>query len=218
MRLIFIHGWSFGPEVWDTLAPLLPEWEQARVDIGYFGPQSLPQRRDDDILIGHSMGFPWGLQQWGLQQRRGWRGLIAINSFARFLQSDDGRGCVNPAELRAIQKALSRDAGACVAAFRRSVATMPPPPKANVTRLADGLNLLRDFDAATDLDGSPGALPSLVLASENDPLVPPAAAEDLAEILGGKLVLHQGGGHGLPWAAPEWCAAQISGFLTQNGF
>jgi len=84
--------------------------------------------------------------------------------------------------------------------------------------LADGLNLLRDFDAATDLDGSPGVLPSLVLASENDPLVPPAAAEDLAEILGGKLVLHQGGGHGLPWAAPEWCAAQISGFLTQNGF
>lgn len=213
MRLVFIHGWSFGPEIWDDLAPLLPDWEQTRVDIGYFGPQTLPDRRDDDILIGHSMGFPWGLQH-----RRDWRGLIAINSFSRFPQDDDGRGCVNPAELRALQKALSRDAGACVAAFRRSIATRPPPPKANVTRLFDGLTLLRDFDARTSDAASQNALPSLVLASENDPLAPISAAADLAKILGGALALHPGGGHGLPWAAPEWCAEQISGFLTQNGF
>ena len=62
MRLVFIHGWALGPEIWDDLAALLPA-PQIRVDLGFFGPPSLPQLLGGDILIGHSAGLLWGLRQ-----------------------------------------------------------------------------------------------------------------------------------------------------------
>jgi pimeloyl-[acyl-carrier protein] methyl ester esterase len=204
MRLVFIHGWALGPQIWDDLAARLAGFAQTRVDLGYFGEPDLQDGRDGDILVGHSLGLLWGLSQ-----RRDWRRIVAVNGFARFPRDAEGRGCVRPAELRAMRAALERDAAGCAGAFRRELGVAPAPGAAQKERLMQGLDLLRDFDATPLAGGRPW----LVLGAEDDALAPPAAARDLARVSGGRLALHDSGGHGLPWTAPEFCAARIAEFL-----
>jgi pimeloyl-[acyl-carrier protein] methyl ester esterase len=208
MRLILVHGWALGPEIWKALAPRLPA-PPIRLDLGFFGAPDIPALQSGDILVGHSAGLLWGLRQ-----RGDWAGLVAINSFARFRQDSSGEGCVPPAALRAMRQALERDAQACADAFRATLGLAPAAGKAQKERLMEGLDLLRDFDA-TPLAGG---RPTLVLGAEDDALAPPAAARRLAEISGGTLALNPIGGHGLPWAAPDFCAERINAFLRAHDF
>jgi pimeloyl-[acyl-carrier protein] methyl ester esterase len=209
VRLVFVHGWALGPDIWAGLAPLLGEHAQARINLGYFGAAELPQGQADDILVGHSAGLLWGLRQKG-----DWAGVIAINSFARFCLDARGRGCVRPAALRAMRLSLERDPQDCADAFRRSLGIAPARGAAQKERLMEGLDLLGNFDATSVLGGRPW----LVLGAEDDFLAPPAAARDLAALSGGTLALNETGGHGLPWTAPEFCARQIGQFLRAHDF
>jgi pimeloyl-ACP methyl ester carboxylesterase len=156
-------------------------------------------------LVGHSAGLLWGLRQ-----SRDWAGVVALNSFSRFTLDDAGRGCVKPAALRAMQKSLARDAQICVNGFRASIGEGPAAVPAQP--LAEGLELLRDFDVASSIGGKPW----LVVGAADDPLVPPAETKNLAEASGGKLELRASGGHGLPWTAPEFCAERILEFLRAH--
>ncbi len=208
MRLVFIHGWALGPEIWNALAPLLPA-PQIRVDLGFFGAPAIPALQNGDILVGHSAGLLWGLRQ-----RGDWAGVVAINSFARFCLDSTGEGCVQPAALRAMRQALERDAKTAANSFRATHGLAPAAGKAHKERLMDGLDLLRDFDAAPFAGGRP----TLVLGAEDDALAPPAAARRLADISGGTLALQQKGGHGLPWVAEKFCAEKIAAFLRAHDF
>ena len=208
MRLVFIHGWALGPEIWDALAPLLPA-PQIRVDLGFFGAPAIPALQNGDILVGHSAGLLWGLRQ-----RGDWAGVVAINSFARFCLNSTGEGCVPPAALRGMRQALERDAKTTAESFRATHGLAPAAGKAQKERLMDGLDLLRDFDATPFAGGRA----TLVLGAENDALAPPAASRRLVEISGGTLALHEAGGHGLPWTAPKFCAEKIAAFLRAHDF
>jgi len=206
VRLVFVHGWALGPEIWDLLAPKLP-FPQARVNLGFFGPPAVPAFFPGDILVGHSAGLLWGLRQ-----SRDWAGVIALNSFGRFTLDDSGRGCVKPAALRAMQKNLARDAQICVNGFRASIGAGLATDPAQFAPLAKSLELLRDFDVTSSI----GEKPWLVVGAADDPLVPPAETKRLAEASSGKLVLRASGGHGLPWSAPEFCADRILEFLRAH--
>jgi pimeloyl-[acyl-carrier protein] methyl ester esterase len=208
MRLVFIHGWALGPEIWDALAPLLPA-PQIRVDLGFFGEPAIPALQNGDILVGHSAGLLWGLRQ-----RGDWAGVVAINSFARFCLDSSGEGCVPPAALRARRQALERDEKTTADSFRGAHGLAPAAGKAQKERLMDGLDLLRDFDATPFAGGRP----TLALGAEDDTLAPPAASRRLAEISGGTLALHDSGGHGLPWTAPRFCGEKIAAFLCAHEF
>jgi pimeloyl-[acyl-carrier protein] methyl ester esterase len=209
VRLVFVHGWALGPEIWDFVSPRLENLAQARVDLGYFGAPRLPEPLPGDVLVGHSAGFLWGLRQ-----RQDWAGAVAINSFSRFCVDAQGRGCVRPAELRAMRTFLARDADPCVANFRAAIGASPPPGPAHAAALAEGLALLAGFDAAPQL----GEKPFLVLAARDDVLAPPREAENLARTAGGTLALSDKGGHGLPWTAPKFCAEKIEAFLHAHAF
>jgi pimeloyl-[acyl-carrier protein] methyl ester esterase len=209
VRLVFVHGWALGPEMWDLLGPLLGDHAQFRVDLGFFGASRLPDFRPGDVLVGHSTGLLWGLKA-----RADWAGAIAINGFSRFALDAAGRGCVKPAALRAMQKSLTLDADACVARFRASIDAPPALAAAQAGPLTEGLALLRDFDAAPALGNSP----CLVVAARDDALVPPDEAENLAQASSGRLVLSASGGHGLPWTAAEFCAGLIEDFLRAHEF
>jgi pimeloyl-[acyl-carrier protein] methyl ester esterase len=208
VRLVFVHGWALEADIWDALGPLLVEFPQIRADLGYFGAPSIPQPQAGDILIGHSAGLLWGLSQ-----NADWAGVVAINSFPRFTFGAEGRGCVRPAALRAMRQALERDPQACANVFRGSLGIAPAKSPAQKERLMEGLDLLRDFDAA-----SRAKRPWLTLGAEDDALAPAVATRDLAQIFGGALALREAGGHGLPWTAPEFCARRIKEFLRVHEF
>jgi pimeloyl-[acyl-carrier protein] methyl ester esterase len=217
MRLYFVHGWAFGPECFDALAPLLADWPQVRADLGYFGAAKNPDFAAGDVLVGHSLGFGWGLSQ-----RRDWAGAVAINAFSRFMRDADGRGCVRPAELRALQKALARDPWGCATEFRARHGGGPCPAP-DAAALAAGLEFLADWDMrhcerseAMTAESLAPPCPTLVLASEDDPLVPLDAGKNLAQ--SGDTFVCATGGHGLPWTAPETCAETIRDFLRRHGW
>ena len=208
MRLVFIHGWALGPEIWDGLASLLPA-PQIRVDLGFFGAPGVPPLQGGDILVGHSAGLLWGLRQ-----RGDWAGMVAINSFARFcLDSCRRRLC---AARRAARHAAG--AGARRQILRRFL------PRQSRAGAGDG----KSAKGAPDGRARPfarlrrhafaGGRPALVLGAADDKLAPPAAARRLAEISGGTLEMRDSGGHGLPSTAPEFCAEKIAGFLSAHDF
>ena len=194
---------GLGPEMWDFCAPKLGAFQQFRVDPAIWAPAAA------GAVARRHPGRPLGRPFVGVRRRRDWAAVVAINSFDRFVKDGDGCGCVTPAALRAMERALARDPDACIGAFRAWIGA-PRPGPVRTAPLAEGLALLRDFDAAPVL-----AQKTLVLAAEDDALAPPSASRRLAAASGGKLALCARGGHGLPWTAAEFCAEAILGFLRE---
>lgn len=208
MRLVFIHGWGFDASFWNPLADLLPQFAQHRIDLGFFNSHTPDDFGNADILIGHSLGFAKGLRA-----HNNWQAFIAINSFPRFVMDDKGIGCVPAAALSHMKKNLSRNPVATLSNFYNLIDAIPPDTflksELNLDALAEGLDELRDFALGKNIPQTP----NLVLASQNDPLVPIVTSELLAKNLHAELALHKTGGHMLPQTATIWCAQKISGFL-----
>lgn len=202
MRLVFVHGWGFDAALWKGMAAALPEFPQIRVELGFLGQASVwPDFQPNDVLIGHSLGFLWGMQQY-----RSWRAAVSINGFACFAGGEGA--CVAPAVLRAMRVRLARDPQKTLANFYHSFGHAAEPAGVDVARLAEGLSLLE-----TNLVEAPLGS-RLILASRNDQLVPPSATEHLAVVMNGAPVRwNEEGGHLLPLTQPQWCAEAIRAFL-----
>jgi pimeloyl-[acyl-carrier protein] methyl ester esterase len=203
-QLIFIHGWGFDPYLWDKVAALVPAWPQYRVDLGFFGggESSLPES-SDAILIGHSLGFIWGMHR-----KQDWRGWIAINSFPRFLPNANGPGCTEAAALRGLRRNLRADPAAALQDFYRFIGAPEQKNTPDKECLMSGLDLLRDMDIAASI-----CTPGLVLASKQDKLVPMAVSENLAATHpDNRLMWHDGSTHLLPYHDPAWCANAIAAY------
>jgi pimeloyl-ACP methyl ester carboxylesterase len=123
---------------------------------------------------------------------------------------------------------VARDTKNCVDEFRaRHGGGACSTP--NGEALTKGLDFLDAFDirrfagldcfASLAMTAEPMAdkRSTLVLASEDDPLVPLDAGRELAQI-GGDLFVSATGGHGLPLRAPGFCAEKIGDFLRRHGW
>ncbi|HEU0118856.1 MAG TPA: alpha/beta fold hydrolase [Alphaproteobacteria bacterium] len=208
MKLVFIHGWGLTPGFWDDVASRLSEFRHHRIDLGFFGPPSLPANDDEpSILIGHSLGFVHGLST-----HQNWRGWVAVNSFPRFLKTKTQPGCSSAAELRDIRIRLENDPHQTLKDFHGYIGARTPAGEAQAERLREALDFLRDGDASAVLETL--AAPGLVLASKNDPLVPAETSAALAE--GRSIEWHDKGGHVLPQNDPNWCAESIRLFVASH--
>jgi len=207
VELVFIHGWAFDARFWDALAPKLSQFAQSRVDLGFFGAGTDFVPTENCVLVGHSLGFIHGVQ---LNAK--WRSWIAINSFPRFVNSNEQPGCVTAAALRKMRMQLENDPPGALRDFYHLIGATSVAGTSDPACLHDGLDQLRDCDIEDKIKAL--SAPGLVLAARNDPLVPLA----ISERLGGnaRLKLHDTGGHLLPQADPDWCAREIAAFVT-NG-
>lgn len=204
MRLVFIHGWAFDAGIWREVLPLLDGFTCVQAELGFLGaPRALPALQPDDVLIGHSLGF-----MWGIDHHAGWPRWIAINGFARFCET-----CAPEKILSAMARNLKRDAHETVAAFYATIGHAPQPENLYEPTLAEGLDWLKKLDVESALCTGTGR--GLVLAGQHDPIVPGDASQRLADCRNGTDILwHNKGGHLLPWQAPDWCAAAIRKFLA----
>lgn len=210
MKLVFIHGWAFDRQFWNPLAALLPEFEKAFVDLGFFGqPEPIPTDDTPALLIGHSLGFIIGMQT-----TKSWQGWIAINSFPRFVIKDS-IGCVSESSLRIMKKNLMKNTSSTLNDFYSMIGAAPLQTglTADTEKLASGLDTLRDTDVVEKLEAL--SIPGLVLGSENDPLVPIETTESF-HFPKTATVLHPNGGHVLPQSDPAWCADSIKKFINRN--
>lgn len=207
MKLTFIHGWGFDARFWNALSELLPQYEQQRVDLGFFGAPTPVLSGEPGILVGHSLGFVHGLKL-----RQDWRGWIAINSFARFVRTATQPGCVEAAELRELRMRMTTDPASALQRTYEKLEAHPPAGTPDIPRLLVGLDELRDCDVSDILENID--VPGLVLAGREDHLVPPKTSLALCgHAPHGSVTWHETGGHMLPARDPVWCAKAIESFL-----
>ncbi|NUB33243.1 alpha/beta fold hydrolase [Azospirillum brasilense] len=164
---VFVHGWGFGPGVWDGVREALPEGESVAVDLGFYGPPSIPElpAKRPIVAVGHSFGALWLLHE----RPFAWDGLVLVNGFPRFTEGD---GFAPATPRRLLDRMIARfdTAPEAVTAdfLRRCGCEAPLPEGLDAARLGEALQALRNWDARATLTG-----PVLALAGGQDPIVPP---------------------------------------------
>lgn len=200
MKLLFAHGWGFGSRFWDSLAPLLPEWEHVRDDCGYFGSPIAGEVAGPCIAVTHSFGAMRVLAD----PPPGLAGLVAINGFERFT-AVPGRPGVPIRVVDLMLRQFDRDPRAVLCEFRRRIGCEEPFGEIDPEPLRT--DLLRLRDARPPLP----AVPALVLHGAHDPLLPRAMREASFAGIAARRLEREAGGHLLPLQDPQLCAQAVRG-------
>jgi pimeloyl-ACP methyl ester carboxylesterase len=196
-RILLVHGWGFGPNLWRPLRAALPAHAWFALDLGYFGPAELDLPPALELVVGHSFGCLWAMGHPGLAGLP----LVAVNGFPRFSAAPD---FPHGTPLRVLDRMLRRlreDPGDVLRSFHTRCGTAMPRGGPDRARLTLDLLRMRDEDARP----FPARQPILALAAEDDPLVAPTLAR---QAFPGGLRLLPGGGHVLPLTRPA-ALAQI---------
>lgn len=236
--LLFVHGWAFDASVWTPLRAALGDWPQAVYDAGYFGAgeaaagsRSVTGPVMDSVIspvaspagdlviatdtgpviaIGHSLGVMRLLRD----LPSNCVGVVSINGFPRFSAAPDFDAGVPRRMLDRMMKRLSADPAAVVQDFRARCGEASALGEPRLAPLARDLERLRDDDQRSALAAL--AVPLLILAGKEDPIVPPAMTQ---AAFGGRVgdERHdlEHGGHLLPVSAAPWCARHIAGFIAR---
>lgn len=209
--LLFVHGWAFDASVWTPLRAELGDWPHAVADAGYFGAAQSPAAGTGPVIaIGHSMGVLRLLRDLPADCV----GLVSINGFPRFGAAPDFDAGVPRRMLDRMMKRLSTDPVAVLQDFRERCGDASAFDAPRQEPLARDLEALRDEDQRDALAALP--VPLLILAGQDDPIVPAAMTQ---AAFGGRAgdERHdlEHGGHLLPVSAAPWCARHIAAFIDR---
>lgn len=209
--LLFVHGWAFDASVWTPLRAELGDWPHAVADAGYFGAAQAPVAGTGPVIaIGHSMGVLRLLRDLPSHCL----GLVSINGFPRFGAAPDFDAGVPRRMLDRMMKRLSADPTAVLQDFRERCGDASAFGAPNLQPLARDLEALRDEDQRHALAALP--VPLLILAGQDDPIVPAAMTQAaFGDRLGDERHDLEHGGHLLPVSAAPWCARHIAGFIDR---
>lgn len=230
-ELVLVHGWGFGPGVWQPLLDALTSLgRHGRVRTvalpGYgtpgFDPAALP---DGATVCGWSLGgmlaLSWA-RQWPDKVAR----LVLVGTTPRFLAAPGWADAQPPELLEGFAASLAADPAATLrrfAALANQGDEQARPVTRQLTRLleaglpapaalAAGLDQLRDTDLRAAVPAI--AQPTLVIHGERDPLMPLAAGRWLAEHLpAARLAIIPGSAHAPFLSRPEEFAARLTEFL-----
>ena len=240
--LVLLHGWGMNSSVFDELAARLADrFDVHTPDLsGYNGsvactPYALEQLADElaaktpgrCCVAGWSLGAQVALA-WARARPAQVERFALLGATPCFIRREDWTLGLEPAVLQAFAGSLADDRGATLRRFvslqargdsaarrvsarlRAVLAGRPNPPP---SVLEQGLRIL----AATDLRSVIGeiAQPALVVHGERDELVPPGAAEHLAQGLSrARLSVVQGAAHAPFISAPDTVSALIAEHLS----
>ncbi|WP_421780551.1 alpha/beta fold hydrolase [Kiloniella litopenaei] len=203
MRIVFVHGWGHGPDIWQSVVKLLgDDIAYDLVDLGFSGSENIPVGHYD-IAVGHSMGCMWLLSQSNIT----WEKLVFINGFSRFSASDDFPEGVHPRVMdRMLRKLLKSPVGVlqsfhqlCDPDSKTSYQGIKTP---DLSKLVWGLTFLRDQDLRLNFPEES----SYILADKDDQVVTEAMTVKLFE---SNSEWTEGKGHLLPLTDPVACSSVI---------
>lgn len=210
-----VHGWGLGQGFWRLTRNALPSSNILTVDMGFFGPGTIPTPEEPPVVgIGHSLGFMWLL---GNLEKYNFKGLVSVNGFARFAAADHYPGVADRIIARMISQ-FRRSPQKVLEDFRKRAA-MPPGripsnEKINSETLEKALLHLQKGDCREILAKT--RLPVLALAARDDAIVPPEMTEAcFGQIADKKIEWSESGGHALPFNKPAWTAEQINLFIDK---
>lgn len=200
--LLFLHGWGFGPDIWDGVLSRLNPARYLAADLGFRGRPALPHV-ERPLVIGHSLGFAWALAR----VPRPWARAVAVNGFPRFTRSDDFPAGVPSRMVERMVAKFATEPETVIADFlSRCGIGEPDLAGLDRERLGQALAWLGACDERTALASLD--CPLLALAGGRDAIVPDAMSR--TGFAGRPLEIHPDGGHLLPLSHPEWVARSIA--------
>jgi pimeloyl-[acyl-carrier protein] methyl ester esterase len=204
LPLVLVHGWGFGPAVWQPLLHALLPLTGAVLTINLWDPDSStssgpPALPPAFIGVGHSLGALWLLRQ----APESMRAFISIAGFTRF----PGAARV----LHRMQQQFQHDPETVLATFRQRCGghdhvLSGDDALSGLEKLAQGLEWLRTWQAPLP------RCPVLALHGAADCIVPLADAQAQFP----DVTICADAPHALPLSHPAWCAAEIRSFLHRH--
>ena len=201
----YVHGWAFGPSLWESLAVRLRDLEPRIADLGYFGAANALPPDEPAIWITQSFGTMRALANMTPQCRA----LVAINGFDRFASADGFPG-VPVRVLDRMIAAFDADPARVVSDFRRRCGMGADVTSLNLSTLRRDLLALRDMDCRQQ--SAALSVPVLSLQGGADPILP--LAMRAAVLPDARHEVLADAGHLLPLEEPAWCAARIVEFVA----
>lgn len=224
MRILYVHGWACGPNIWKRTSQRLQalingiDLEPTFADLGFFTDPELPAGHFD-LVIGHSLGVLWLLDCEHVTFDR----IVSINGFTRFSASEDFQ-CGWPHRIvERMRKQLAKDANAVIADFMNNAAASGFPEIASddsgdtgqsaeaanrqvdVERLNWALEALINVDCREQWSTFQG--PRRVIAATDDKIV--SVEHTNACFLNDDIQWLKSDCHVLPLKFPEICAALV---------
>lgn len=216
-EVVFVPGWGLEAGLWAFVQATLMSMSGRNlrcmpIELGSTMSLTLTRGKTFRLVVGHSTGFMWLLQQRPFL----WDGLIAVNGFTRFVSDKDFPHGVEKDLLQRMLSHFQQNPDAVVTAFLRRCGTrgQKSVPSQRLKILRQGLVWLRDWDARPAFVTE--SAPLLVLAGGADLIVPPAMTQAcFCQRSDVKIVWQPAGGHLLPLSHPEWLAMHIWQFASQ---
>ena len=181
-HLVFCPGFSYSPDYWVNLVPLLPDFTIHHMDLGYFGDPIIPDIDEPVIGIGHSLGLIKLMQQ-----NYQFKALIGLNGFVNFLGSDPDIHKRRALELDTFELLIHTSPGIALNFFHHRCGVTLNQLSLNKERLLSDLDLLRQsFPAPDNLT---------LIATQDDIVCPPELIWD--NFGESEVTMLDSGGHGL---------------------
>lgn len=213
MKILCVHGWAFGPELWrpmiDRLTDLMIglDLEVSCADLGFYGQDCIPSGHFD-LAIGHSFGMLWLLESRLVKADR----LVSINGFTRFSAAEDFQ-CGWPHRIvQRMRKGLGANYPKVIREFLANSAATGwtdsiglSPETADVERLDWALEALINSDGREQWSAFDG--PQRVIAATRDQIVTREHTQQCFP--DGDIQWLKSECHCLPLKFPEICAALI---------
>jgi pimeloyl-[acyl-carrier protein] methyl ester esterase len=204
---IFCHGWGLDPTFFALLRPHFAHDSALFWDLGYFGDVHCPLPGDiieTWVGVGHSFGFVKMLQT-GIP----FKGLVGLQAFVNFLGKKEQINAKRSLDLKAFEKKFKASPNSMLAYIQQACGMEPVQATPHLERLTSDLSALKaDYSCLL----SP-AIPTLLIGSADDTVVPPDLIRDNFQAYPQvRLLFHKEGGHRLCPASAPLAAQQIHDF------
>lgn len=202
-RILFVHGWAYGPEMWQSLTGGLAGTEHRFIDLGFF---NAPQTHEGefDCVITHSYGLMWLLQQPQIRAHK----IVSISGIATYVRSETNS--ISRAQIRAMCQQLNTQPEELLGTFYDACGDDTPPPVSSPDQSRLGA-ALKDMEKL-DLRPALADKQIMALASQGDKIVPAKLSGDMFDKK--KIIWHSSASHILPKTDPAWCMSHIQEYLN----
>ena len=163
-NFVFCHGLGFNPSFWQNLRRYFSEKTSMYIDLGYFSNINIPSIHNTNITIGigHSLGLTKLLES-GIK----FEFLIGINSFINFLGNNEKIRNKRMLEYKAMIRNFKNNPQTTLDHFYKICGIQPLDTcSLNKEAIFSDLVLLKQSYLL------PTTVPTLIIASKNDLIVP----------------------------------------------
>lgn len=204
---VFFSGWAMPPDFFVPLqAALLQHFPHAKthhIQPGYFGDAQLGLPDWPHPIRWFGIGHSYGLMRL-LCTPAPWQGIVSLCGFTHFQAHGEVAQTLRQGLLENCNTTLRRFYRLCALPGTLRPATVTHPH-----------TLLADLDALLTCTAETlPATPLLALAATDDEVVPPDLTREC--FAAPDIRWRDKTGHALGWFEPDWCAEQISTWLSQQ--